>query len=73
MPKFQIGVAFRGTSLPEIRQVVDATSIRQAMLSVASRYGGDDVVLVTFAHPVPNRPAPGAAGAGAGDSPRAWA
>jgi len=72
MPKFQIGIAYRGTALPEIKQVVEAASIRQAMLEVASRYGGDDVVLVTFAHPVPECPAAGAGGAEAGAAPRAW-
>ncbi|HWU91841.1 MAG TPA: hypothetical protein VN106_01170 [Sphingomicrobium sp.] len=73
MPKFQIGVAFRGTALPEIMQVVEASSIRQAMLGVARSYGGDDVVLVTFAHPVADWPPPGAGGAEAGDAPRARA
>lgn len=69
MPMFQIGVAYRGTALPEIKRVVEAASIRQAMLDVASSFGGDDVVLVTYAHPVSDRPL---GVAETGEAPRAW-
>lgn len=48
--KFELGFAFRGTTAPEVRQVVEATSMREAMLNIIHENGGDDVVLVTHAH-----------------------
>src|SRR5947207_2352517 len=51
MPKFELGFAFRGSTAPEVKQVVEASSIREAMLKIIDQYGGDDVVLVTHAHP----------------------
>ena len=60
MPKFELGFAFRGSTAPEVKQVVEATSMREAMLSIIDQNGGDDVVLVTHAHPfqVPDAPQP---------------
>jgi hypothetical protein len=69
MPQFQIGIAYRGSAMPEIKQVVEATSIRQAMLRVSNSYGGDDVVLVTYAHPLPEPSVPGARAADASEGP----
>ena len=48
--KFELGFAFRGTNAPEVRQVVEASSMREAMLNIMHEHGGDDVVLVTHAH-----------------------
>lgn len=48
--KFELGFAFRGTNAPEVRQVVEASSMREAMLNIIHEHGGDDVVLVTHAH-----------------------
>ena len=48
--KFELGFAFRGTNAPEVRQVVEASSMREAMLNIMNEHGGDDVVLVTHAH-----------------------
>jgi hypothetical protein len=48
--KFELGFAFRGTAAPEVKQVVEAGSMREAMLNVIEQNGGDDVVLVTSAH-----------------------
>lgn len=50
MQKFELGFAYRGTKSPEVKQVVEASSMRQAMLDVVDRHGGKDVVLVTYAH-----------------------
>lgn len=50
MPKFELGFAFRGTNAPEVKQVVEANSLREAMLDIIDRHGGADVVLVTHAH-----------------------
>ena len=60
MPKFELGFAFRGSTAPEVKQVVEASSMREAMLNIIDQYGGDDVVLVTHAHPfqVPEAPQP---------------
>jgi hypothetical protein len=60
MPKFELGFAFRGSTAPEVKQVVEASSMRAAMLNIIDQYGGDDVVLVTHAHPfqVPEAPQP---------------
>ena len=52
MPKFDLGFVIRGSSAPEVKQIVEAGSMRQAMLNIVDQYGGDDVVLVTHAHPV---------------------
>lgn len=60
MPKFELGFAFRGSTAPEVKQVVEASSMREAMLNIIDQYGGDDVVLVTHAHhfQVPEAPQP---------------
>ena len=60
MPKFELGFAFRGSTAPDVKQVVEATSMREAMLHIIDQNGGDDVVLVTHAHPfqVPEAPQP---------------
>jgi hypothetical protein len=51
MQKFELGFAFRGSTAPEVKQVVEASSMREAMLKIIDQYGGDDVVLVTHAQP----------------------
>ena len=60
MPKFELGFAFRGSTAPEVKQVVEASSMREAMVNIIDQYGGNDVVLVTHAHPfqVPEVPQP---------------
>lgn len=58
MPKFELGFAFRGSTAPEVKQVVEAGSMREAMLNIIDQYGGDDVVLVTHAHPFQEPEAP---------------
>jgi len=60
MPKFELGFAFRGSTAPEVKQIVEASSMREAMRNIIEQYGGDDVVLVTHAHPfqVPEAPQP---------------
>ncbi len=50
MQKFELGFAFRGTKSPEVKQVVEESSMREAMLDVVNRHGGNDVVLITYAH-----------------------
>jgi hypothetical protein len=50
MQKFELGFAFRGTTTPEVKEVVEAGSLREAMLNIINQHGGDDVVLVTHAH-----------------------
>ena len=49
MQKFELGFAYRGSSAPEVKQVVEARSMREAMLDIIDRHGGDGVVLVTHA------------------------
>jgi hypothetical protein len=51
MQKFELGFAFRGSTAPEVKQVVEASSMREAMRNIIDQYGGDEVVLVTHAHP----------------------
>ena len=51
MSKFELGFAFRGSTAPEVKLVVEASSMREAMRNIIDQYGGDDVVLVTHAHP----------------------
>lgn len=48
--KFELGYAYRGTVTPELKQVVDAGSLREAMQNIIDQHGGHDVVLVTHAH-----------------------
>jgi hypothetical protein len=48
--QFEMGFAFRGTNSPEVKQVVEASSMREAMLNIIDQHGGDEVVLVTHAH-----------------------
>jgi hypothetical protein len=50
MQKFEMGFAFRGSTAPEMKEVVEANSLREAMLNIIDQHGGDDVVLVTHAH-----------------------
>lgn len=50
MQKFELGFAFRGTTAPEVKKVLEAGSLREAMLKVIDEHGGKDVVLVTHAH-----------------------
>ena len=50
MQKYELGFAFRGTTAPEVKQVVEASSMREAMLNIIEQNGGDGVVLVTSAH-----------------------
>jgi hypothetical protein len=50
MQKFELGFALRGTTAPEVKQIVEAGSMREAIRKVIDQYGGDDVVLVTKAH-----------------------
>lgn len=50
MPKFELGFAFRGTTAPEVKKVVEADSMREAMINLVDDHGGDAVVVVTQAH-----------------------
>ncbi|HET6941113.1 MAG TPA: hypothetical protein VFH89_03015 [Sphingomicrobium sp.] len=50
MQKFELGFALRGTTAPEVKQIVEAGSMREAIRKVIDQYGGDDVILVTQAH-----------------------
>lgn len=50
MQKFELGFALRGTTAPEVKQIVEAGSMREAMHKVIDQHGGDEVVLVTQAH-----------------------
>ena len=50
MQKFELGFALRGTTAPEVKQVVEAGSMGEAMRKIIDQYGGTDVVLVTHAH-----------------------
>lgn len=50
MQKFELGFALRGTSAPEVKQIVEADSMREAIRQIIDQYGGTDVVLVTHAH-----------------------
>jgi hypothetical protein len=49
MQKFELGFAFRGSTAPEVKRIVEARSMREAMLSIIDQNGGNDVVLVTHA------------------------
>jgi hypothetical protein len=48
--QFEMGVAYRGSLAPEIRQVVEATDMREAMDQIIDRFGDRNSVLVTYAH-----------------------
>jgi hypothetical protein len=54
MSKFLVGFAYRGTTTPEVREVIEAESIRAAMFDVERMHGGGDLVLVTYAHGLPD-------------------
>jgi len=60
MPKFELGFAYRGSTAPEVKEVVEADSLREAMLSLIDDHGGAAAVLVTYAHhfPDPEPPQP---------------
>jgi hypothetical protein len=53
MSKFLVGFAYRGTTTPEVREIIEAESIRDAMFNVERTHGGGDLVLVTYAHGLP--------------------
>jgi hypothetical protein len=47
--QFEMGVAYRGSSAPEVRQVVEANDMREAMDRIIHRFGDRNSVLVTYA------------------------
>jgi hypothetical protein len=47
--QFEMGVAYRGSSAPEVRQVVEANDMREAMDQIIHRFGDRTSVLVTYA------------------------
>lgn len=47
--QFEMGVAYRGSSAPEVRQVVEANDMREAMDRIIHRFGGRHSVVVTYA------------------------
>jgi ribosomal protein L20A (L18A) len=47
--QFEMGVAYRGSSAPEVKQVVEANTMREAMEQVTRRFGDRHSVLVTYA------------------------
>jgi hypothetical protein len=47
--QFEMGVAYRGSSAPEVRQVVEANDMREAMDQIIRRFGDRTSVLVTYA------------------------
>ena len=50
MHSFEVGVVARKSFAPEVRHVVHASTMQEAIRKVTSQCGGADVALVTFAH-----------------------
>ena len=47
MQKFELGFALRGSTAPEVKQILEAGSMRKAIRKIIDQYGGTDAVLVT--------------------------
>jgi hypothetical protein len=47
--QFEMGVAYRGSSAPEVRRVAEGNDMREAMDQIIHRFGDRNSVLVTYA------------------------
>jgi hypothetical protein len=47
--QFEMGVAYRGSSAPEVRRVAEGNDMREAMDQIVHRFGDRNSVLVTYA------------------------